>query len=322
MKVFLSWSGPKSQAVAVAFHDWLPYVIQNAKPFISTGDIDKGKRWSEVLAKELSEVAYGIICITQGNFKEPWINFEAGAISKAIDISYVSPFLYNVKPEQIQGPLQQFQFTVNRKDDVFNLVRSINNRLDPDLQLSYQVLNDEFEAWWPNLECKLAQIEGIADSETQTGFDWLYTLDDLGRIQATVGCQCIWFITPDPFRNVLTDNIKKVIRSNIGRGVSYTFIIPSAGEPNVAKQALQHLDDANSGKIRINDKASAEAFLKVAVTDYLLLNADSGEAEVFVELRTGSGSYWLKVDDKAAIGFVMRFRALATADLAAGVTSS
>ena len=119
------------------------------------------------------------------------------------------------------------------------------------------------------------------------------------------------------FRNVLTDNIKKVIRSNIARGVSYTFIIPSAGEQNVAKQTLQHLDDAKSGKIRINDKASAEAFLKVAVTDYLLLNAESGEAEVFVELRTGSGSYWLKVDDKAAIGFVMRFRALATADLAA-----
>jgi len=317
MKVFLSWSGTKSQAVATAFHDWLPYVIQTAKPFISTGDIDKGNRWSEVLAKELREDAYGIICITQDNFKKPWINFEAGAISKAIDISYVSPFLFNVDPADIQGPLQQFQFTVNKKDDIFNLVRSINNRLDPAHQLSYQILSEVFEVWWPKLECKLAEVAKLPDAETQTGFDWLYTLEDLGRIQATVGCQCIWFITPDPFRNALTDDIKKVIRSNMARGVTYTFIIPSAGEQNVAKQALQHLDNANSGKIRINDKSSAEAFLKVAVTDYLLLNADSGEVEVFVELRTGSGSYWLKVDDKAAIGFVMRFRALATAELAA-----
>jgi hypothetical protein len=317
MKVFLSWSGTKSQAVATAFHDWLPYVIQDAKPFISTGDIDKGKRWSEVLAKELSEVAYGIICITQDNFKEPWINFEAGAISKAIDVSYVSPFLFNLKPAQIRGPLQQFQFTIYAKEDIFNLVRSINNRLDPLHQVPYQVLSDGFEVWWPKLKCKLDEIAKIADTETQTGFDWLYTLDDLGRIQATVGCNCIWFITPDPFRNALTPNIKQVIQNNVERGVTYTFIIPSSDEQNEAKQALQHLNDLNPGKIRINDKSSEEDFLKVAVTDYLILNPESGEVEVFVELRTTSGSYWLKVDAKAAMGFVMRFRELATADLAA-----
>src|SRR5262249_38283677 len=140
MKVFLSWSGRKSREIATAFHDWLPYVIQTVKPFISTGDIDKGKRWSEVLASELDEVAYGIIFITQDNFKEPWINFEAGAISKAINVSYVSPFLFDVVPSRILGPLQQFQFTVNDREDIFNLLRSINNRLGDEQQLTYEIL--------------------------------------------------------------------------------------------------------------------------------------------------------------------------------------
>ena len=80
MKVFLSWSGKTSRQVAQAFHDWLPFVIQAVKPFISTGDIDKGKRWSDVLSSELTETAYGILIITPDNFDKPWIHFEAGAL--------------------------------------------------------------------------------------------------------------------------------------------------------------------------------------------------------------------------------------------------
>jgi len=312
MNVFLSWSGKKSRAIAIAFHNWLPYVIQAAKPFISSGDIDKGKRWSEVLADKLSEVSYGIICITRENYKEPWINFEAGAISKAIDASYVSPFLFDIDPALIQGPLQQFQFTVNDKDDIFDLIRSINNRLDFKQQLTYQVLKGEFDTWWHRLEMDLKEVAEMPDAETQTGFDWLYTLDDLGRIQAIVGCKCVWFITPDPFRNALTPTIKKVIRNNIERGVSYTFIIPSSGPQNVARQGLKHLQDLKPDNFHINDKTAAEDFLKVAVTDYVIMNAESDEVEVFVELPSSNG-YWLKVDDKAAMGFVMRFRELATA---------
>jgi len=102
MKLFLSWSGKMSRDIAVALDHWLPYVIQNVKPFVSTGDIDKGRRWSEVLASELAEIGYGIIIVTHDNLREPWINFEAGAISKAIDKSWVSPFLFGVAPSKLE----------------------------------------------------------------------------------------------------------------------------------------------------------------------------------------------------------------------------
>ena len=74
MKVFLSWSGKTSREVAQAFHDWLPFVIQAVRPFISTGDIDKGKRWTDVLASELNETGYGILVVTPDNMDKPWLH--------------------------------------------------------------------------------------------------------------------------------------------------------------------------------------------------------------------------------------------------------
>ena len=83
MKVFISWSGKRSKMVAQAFVDFLQVTIQAAQPWIST-DIDKGKRWDPELAKSLSESKVGVICLTSDNLVEPWLLFEAGAISAAI----------------------------------------------------------------------------------------------------------------------------------------------------------------------------------------------------------------------------------------------
>jgi hypothetical protein len=112
LKVFISWSGEKSYGIARELGKWLPYIIQAIKPFVSSGNIRKGARWSDVLAEELKETQYGIICITRQNVMSPWINFEAGALSKMIGQSYVSPLLFDVEPSRLRGPLSQFQATV------------------------------------------------------------------------------------------------------------------------------------------------------------------------------------------------------------------
>ena len=53
MKVFISWSGEKSRAVAQALREWLPYINSEIEPWMSDADIDLGKRWSDQVAKEL-----------------------------------------------------------------------------------------------------------------------------------------------------------------------------------------------------------------------------------------------------------------------------
>ena len=99
MKVFLSWSGPRSKAVADAFAWWLPQVIQAIDPSISS-DIDKGKRWSDEISNQLEETKLGIICLTQDNLKAPWLLFEAGALWKAKGAS-VCTFLLDVAPTAV-----------------------------------------------------------------------------------------------------------------------------------------------------------------------------------------------------------------------------
>src|SRR5262245_2824856 len=301
MKLFLSWSGKLSRDIAVALDDWLPYVIQNVKPFVSTGDIDKGRRWSEVLAGELAQIGYGIIIVTRDNLREPWINFEAGAISKALEKSSVSPFLFGVEPSKLEGPLQQFQATIYEQEDVFNLLRSINARLDEDDQVSFEILRNEFDVWWPKLQKRLDDILATQQVENETGFDWLYTTRDLSRHMSRP--KQVWIVAPHLYRNALVSPSRDVINANLKAGAIYTFLV-CEGEDAAE---LHRMAAAFPGHVRVVDLAEQE-FQTVAVTDYFILDPDSDAVAVFLELPIQARGYWIEVDREAAIGLVERFR--------------
>jgi hypothetical protein len=158
MKVFVSWSGDLSHKVAVAFRDWLPDMIQSVKPFVSSEDIYTGSRWAADVAKELADTNYGILCLTAENLDSRWLNFEAGALSKIIEHSSVSPFLFDLRISSLEGPLAQFQSVVNDEENIFKMVSSINNKEQPGLQRGPEKLRKHFEVWWPHLKAKLDEI--------------------------------------------------------------------------------------------------------------------------------------------------------------------
>jgi hypothetical protein len=155
MKVFLSWSGELSHKLALELRDWLPFVIQSVEPYVSSEDIDKGTRWSIDIAKELENSSFGVLCVTPQNLDAPWINFEAGALSKAFNTASVSPFLFGLKPSDLKkSPLLQFQSTLYDKKDFLKLIYSINNSLGKE-KLDEKKLERTFEMWWENLKSKL-----------------------------------------------------------------------------------------------------------------------------------------------------------------------
>jgi hypothetical protein len=169
MKVFISWSGETSHKVAKVFRDWLPSVIQSIVPYVSSEDIDKGARWSTDIAGELDESSFGIICVTKDNLSAPWVNFEAGALSKSINKSNVCPFLFNIKRSEVEGPILQFQSTIYEKEDVFKLIKTMNTAC-VDESIDDSRLDKSFDVWWPILEEGLDSLgDELQDQGRQQG---------------------------------------------------------------------------------------------------------------------------------------------------------
>ena len=163
MEVFISWSGERSREIAIGLRDWLPNVIQAVKPWMSAADIDKGTRWSSDIAVQLEEAKVGIICLTPENLEAQWILFEAGALSKTLEKTYVCPYLFQVEPTDVKGPLVQFQHTKAIKDDTRKLLHTINKALE-DEALDDTKLNKSFEIWWPELD---KHLQNITDVQTK-----------------------------------------------------------------------------------------------------------------------------------------------------------
>lgn len=158
MKVFISWSGPRSNTVAQALRQWLPDVIQSVEPWMSAEDIEAGARWNNDISQELSETRFGIICVTPENQHAPWILFEAGALAKTLKKTYVCPYLIALSPSQLEGgPLTQFQAKQANESQTWELVRTINRAFE-DAPLPEDRLQKIFEKWWPELEQALENL--------------------------------------------------------------------------------------------------------------------------------------------------------------------
>ena len=191
MKVFISWSGDKSRAVAQALHDWIPFVINEAKPFMSadSDSIESGQRWSAVIAKELESTNFGIICTTASNQFAPWLNFEAGALAKQIGDARVAPVAIDLKPSEIKQPLGQFNGDALTLVGIRRLLRSVNNAANA--PLSEKLLDPAIDMWWPKLEEKIQSLpeDDGGDPATAKRADSDILLEVLDSVRALVRAQ-------------------------------------------------------------------------------------------------------------------------------------
>jgi TIR domain len=157
MKVFISWSGERSQVLAHALRDWLPLVLHYVEPWLSQADITAGERWADAVAKQLDVTNFGIICVTRENVGSPWVLFEAGALAKSMQGSRVIPLLLDLEFRDITGPLAQFQAKKVEKSGLSEVINSIN-AVENQQAVPEGRIKQLFDALWPEFEKAVAAI--------------------------------------------------------------------------------------------------------------------------------------------------------------------
>ena len=96
MRIFLSWSGESMRRSAETLRGWIPLILHDVELWVSSQDISSGSRAMAVLAQELESTQIGIICLSRRTQGAPWINFEAGALSRSVTEGRVIPFLIDL----------------------------------------------------------------------------------------------------------------------------------------------------------------------------------------------------------------------------------
>lgn len=156
MKVFISWSGKRSKALAVALKEWLPLILQYVNPWVSDKDISAGERWAQAIAGELETANFGILCITPENLRSEWILFEAGALSKSMLDAKVIPLLFGLELSDLSGPLQQFQALKVDQQGLMDVIKAVNAVAE--IKTAESTINQLVPALWPQLQQKLDTI--------------------------------------------------------------------------------------------------------------------------------------------------------------------
>src|SRR5690606_29659014 len=123
-QVFISWSGEQSRQIAELLRGWLPNLWDGIRPWMSDVDIAAGARGLEKIHQSLSSTVAGIIVVTPENSESPWVNYEAGALSRALQSeASVTPLLTGfARKTDLRGPLAQFQVQMLDHDGIRHLV--------------------------------------------------------------------------------------------------------------------------------------------------------------------------------------------------------
>lgn len=168
MRIFLSWSGDRSKYLAKCFKEWLPNVLQYVEPYMSEKDIKLGERWGKSIEENLRSNDFGLVFITPENIDAPWINFEAGALSKSLQ-SRLVPILYDAKVTILNnGPLKQFQSSKEvSKESIKQLILDINEFAEGSECLKLERVETAFEKWWEDLEKNLNKTPKNTEDKEQ-----------------------------------------------------------------------------------------------------------------------------------------------------------
>ena len=252
MEVFISWSGERSNKIAVELETWLRFISDSIKPFVSSQDISAGKLWRQDVAKHLQNSDLGIICVTKENFEKPWLLFEAGALSKEMDASSVVPLFLGIEPSDLSGnPLADYQGTRHSEDSIRKLVFDINDKLDNKIESA--VLEKRFNLSYTELKEKIDHILALSFDTTSDGIVEEYptvVMEELLIISRNIQNMLNKLVAFQEFNPLdkspnQTERISEVVQSLLSWGTEISKVVRTNQTYDFVMQDSKFLKDGN-----------------------------------------------------------------------------
>jgi hypothetical protein len=187
MKIFISWSGPRSAAVAQALKEYLPMINNAFDPWLSSQDIAKGSRSTTEIAQALAAAKAGIICLTPNNLTAPWILFEAGGVSKTVDKPLACTLLIGLEPSDVSKPLGEFQHTRLEEKELLDMVKTLNTAAGENSRKDAEI-DKAFKLCWPELSERLKNLpeDGPTERPERSPSDMFAEILDTLRSQGSL----------------------------------------------------------------------------------------------------------------------------------------
>lgn len=159
MRTFITWSGQLSHGVALELKKLLRLVFPTVDAFVSSEDIRKGEQWRVAVTDALAQSQRGIICLTPENYNQPWVLFEAGVLTRALQRPVVYTVLIDdLEPSTLEGhPLSQFQHTRLEHTDMRCLLKQINLEIREGCRTDAE-LDNIFGKTWPDMETAISKL--------------------------------------------------------------------------------------------------------------------------------------------------------------------
>jgi len=170
MRIFVSWSGVRSEAIAAALRSWLPKVI-DGMDFFHSEDIPKGRNWHSALVQALRDCAVGVFCVTPESLRSQWMLFEAGALAQHGDQPALFTYLYGI--DELAGPLSHFQATRFDRDDTRRFVRALAELV---AAKNHEAILARFEETWPSFESDVVSNTLVPVQQLLPEFPSLFAL--------------------------------------------------------------------------------------------------------------------------------------------------
>jgi hypothetical protein len=142
---------------------------------------EAGVLWDHILASALEESNFGIVCLTPSNLESRWLNFEAGALSKAVTQARVVPLLYGLTDKDVGLPLSRFMMKTADKEGLWDTIVAMNDHVEEDRRLKEPVLFGTFESLWPKLEEKLNAVASGPEARKRDDRELLEEILELTR---------------------------------------------------------------------------------------------------------------------------------------------